>query len=88
MLYWVSCAEQARCVHVVYIPEAVNNYVYLLGVRIRCGENKSNHALFYKVYRALSIIYGSYEYGTEKGQDDPAGTQWYHCFKHILIANF
>ena len=28
---------------------------------------------YFIVYRALSIIYGSYEYGTEKGQDDPAG---------------
>ena len=28
----------------VYVPEAMNNYVYLLGVRIRCGENKNNHA--------------------------------------------
>ena len=43
---------------------------------------------YFIVYRALSVMYGSYEYGTEKGQDDPAGTQWYHCFKHILIANF
>ena len=32
------------CVHAVYVPEAMNNYVYLLGVRIRCGENKNNHA--------------------------------------------
>ena len=36
--------EKHWCVHAVYVPEAVNNYVYLLGVRIRCGENKNNHA--------------------------------------------
>ena len=32
--------EKHWCVHAVYVREAVNNYVYFLGVRIRCGENR------------------------------------------------
>ena len=36
--------EKHWCVHAVYVPEEVSNYVYLLGVRICCGENKNNHA--------------------------------------------
>ena len=36
--------ENNWCVHAVYVPEAVNNYVYLLGVIIRCGEKINNHA--------------------------------------------
>ena len=32
--------EKHWCVHAVYVREAVNNYIYLIGVRILCGENK------------------------------------------------
>ena len=43
--------------HEVHVSAAMN--VYLLGVRIHWGENKSNRAKFYTMYRALSIMYGS-----------------------------
>ena len=43
--------------HEVHVSEAMN--VYLLGVRIHWGENKSNRAKFYTMYRALSKTYGS-----------------------------
>ena len=55
--------ERHWCVHKVDVLRIMTDYAYLhvLEVEIYLEESKSNHAYFYKQYKALSTVYDFHE---------------------------